>query len=340
VHVVHNMLGMPERKKHVHLINPLWSAAGGSEWRTLNLFDLLKDHCDVHLWSEHEPDPLILEKYPVKRIVPKLLRFPKTGTFVFVGAYFPVGPWIRYTRPRRTIFMYNTPTRSNTFFPRLEQLTQKGRRKVEVVYPSELLKRSVNYPGWVQLSPVDIEKFAPPASKLSGSTPDEFTIGRLSRGVRGKHHPDDPALYRQLINHGCRIRIMGATPRLTNELSSLSSVTLLPPLAEEPHLFLRSLDCFFYRTHPKLLESWGRVVIEAMACGLPVVCHNRGGYVDVIDHGRNGFLFDTQQEAMEILLMLKDDRALRKRIGVAARKTSEELFSSAWKQEVVQFYLQ
>jgi hypothetical protein len=42
----------------------------------------------------------------------------------------------------------------------------------------------------------------------------------------------------------------------------------------------------------------GRVVTEAMACGLPVVCHESGGYAEIIEHGRNGFLFDTQQEAL------------------------------------------
>jgi len=52
-----------------------------------------------------------------------------------------------------------------------------------------------------------------------------------------------------------------------------------------------------------------------MACGLPVVCHNRGGYVDIIDLGFNGFLFDTQQEALDILLRLKEDQALRESIG-------------------------
>ena len=76
-----------------------------------------------------------------------------------------------------------------------------------------------------------------------------------------------------------------------------------------------------------------------MACGLPVVCHNRGGYVEWIDHGRNGFLFDTQQEALEILIGLKEDRALRETIGLAARQTAEELFSRTVRSEIVEFYL-
>ena len=135
------------------------------------------------------------------------------------------------------------------------------------------------------------------------------------------------------------MRIMGPSPALEAELGGVESVTLLPMFAQEAHLFLQGLDCFFYRTSEKYLEASGRVVTEAMACGLPVVCHNRGGYAEWIDSGRNGFLFETQQEALEILLGLKEDPALRERVGEAARRTAEELFSDAVRSEIVEFYL-
>src|SRR3712207_3243022 len=109
--------------------------------------------------------------------------------------------------------------------------------------------------------------------------------------------------------------------------------------AQEAHLFLQGLDCFFYRTSENFVEPSGRVITEAMACGLPVVCHKRGGYAETIDDGKNGFLFDTQQEALKILLKLKEDPALRERVGKAARRTAEELFSDAVRSEIVEFYL-
>jgi glycosyltransferase involved in cell wall biosynthesis len=76
-----------------------------------------------------------------------------------------------------------------------------------------------------------------------------------------------------------------------------------------------------------------------MACGLAVVCHKRGGYVEWIEDGHNGFLFDTQQEALEIVLALKEDPQLRERVGKEARRTAEELFSEAVRSEIVEFYL-
>jgi len=329
---------MLEGTRHVHLINPLWNTAGGSEWRTLTLFDELRDLCRVTLWSEYEPDPEIARRYPVERIDPERSRFPKTGTFVFVGVYFPVGEWLKHAHPRRTILIFNTLNQAK-FTQRRRQLARKGRRDVECVYASELVRRLANHPGSVEISPIDISRFVPSAGKPSGPSPNGFTIGRLSRAAREKHHPADPALYRRLVNHGFRVKIMGATPSMIRKLGHLRSVTLLPTHAHEPHLFLQSLDCFFYRTSREWPEPWGRVVTEAMACGLPVVCHNRGGYVDIIDHGRNGFLFDTQREALGILLRLKEDRTLRESIGRAARVTTEELFSPARRRETVRFYL-
>jgi glycosyltransferase involved in cell wall biosynthesis len=222
------------------------------------------------------------------------------------------------------------------FRRKLRQLSNGGRREVEVMYASELTKRKAgNHPGYVQPSLIDLERFVPAPSK----EPSAFTVGRMSRANPKKHHSDDPRLYRRLVEEGCRVRIMGPSPSLKEELGGIEAVTLLPMFAEEAHLFLQGLDCFFYRTSEGWSEPSGRVVTEAMACGLAVVCHESGGYAEVIEHGRNGFLFETQQEALEILLELKEDPALRERVGKEARRTAEELFSEAVRSEIVEFYL-
>src|SRR5215218_1089860 len=279
-----------ESNNQIHLISSQWERIElGNAQRTLHLFDELKDHADVHLWSEFYRVPSeIREKYPVKRIVPERFRFPKTGTFVFVGSLSPIRPWHRYTYPRRIILVHNSDkVTPRQFHRKLRQLSKGGRREVEVAYASELTKRRVgNHPGFVQASLIDLDRFVPSASEPSDSASASFTVGRLSSDLPHKHHPDDPALYRQLVDHGCRVRIMGASPSLKAELGDLEAVTLLPMYAQEAHLFLQGLDCFFYRTSEKFLEAWGRVITEAMACGLPVVCHNRGGFAETIDDGR------------------------------------------------------
>ncbi|MDF2388862.1 glycosyltransferase family 4 protein, partial [Nostoc ellipsosporum NOK] len=80
------------------------------------------------------------------------------------------------------------------------------------------------------------------------------------------------------------------------------------------------------------------VVFEAMACGLPVVCHAHGGYVDHIRHGKNGFLFETTGQAAEILAELKADPERRASVGAQARQTVEQLFSPQALERRLDFY--
>lgn len=69
-------------------------------------------------------------------------------------------------------------------------------------------------------------------------------------------------------------------------------------------------------------ESFGRVNIEAMACGKPVVSTNVGGTRETVQEGETGFLVAPRQpEAMaERVLTLLRDKALRARMGQAARQ--------------------
>ena len=43
---------------------------------------------------------------------------------------------------------------------------------------------------------------------------------------------------------------------------------------------------------PKWNEAYGNVVIEAMACGVPVIAYDRGGPGELVQPGENGFLVD------------------------------------------------
>jgi glycosyltransferase involved in cell wall biosynthesis len=326
---------MSWRNSGIHLINPLWDANGGSERRTLHLYRALLPHRPVTLWSEYAPDPLLAADFPIRRIRSERLQFPKTGTFVFVGAYFYVGGWLRYALPRRIILVYNIP-QPDKLRERLAQFSRYGADRVELVYASEMMKQAAGLPGVVEPSLIDIQRFVP--ARDAPARP--FTVGRLSRDTPDKHHDGDPEIYRQLAAAGCRVRVMGGTclkPRLS---PPADTIELLPAGKEPAHSFLQGLDCFFYRTHPNCVEASGRVVTEAMACGLPVVCHRSGGYREYIDHGRNGFLFDSDEEALGILLRLKHDAALRQTVGQAARAAMEAVFSPAAQRDIAGYYLQ
>ena len=72
-------------------------------------------------------------------------------------------------------------------------------------------------------------------------------------------------------------------------------------------------------------EPFGLSVIEAMACGTPVIAYNRGSMPELIEHGVTGFLVDTFDEALRAVGQLDriDRRACR--AAVAARFSVERM---------------
>ncbi|MBO8204906.1 glycosyltransferase family 4 protein [Prochlorococcus marinus] len=51
---------------------------------------------------------------------------------------------------------------------------------------------------------------------------------------------------------------------------------------------------------PKWNEAYGNVVVEALACGVPVIAYKRGGPSEIIQHGQTGYLAEPDNK--EILL--------------------------------------
>lgn len=72
-------------------------------------------------------------------------------------------------------------------------------------------------------------------------------------------------------------------------------------------------------------EPFGLSVIEAMASGTPVIATRRGSMPELIEHGVNGFLVDSAQEALAALQRIPElDRAAVRRT-VADRFTIERM---------------
>ncbi|MDP2806771.1 MAG: glycosyltransferase family 4 protein [bacterium] len=74
-------------------------------------------------------------------------------------------------------------------------------------------------------------------------------------------------------------------------------------------------------------EPFGRVLIEAMALGKPVVAVKSGGIPEIIDHGRSGLLLESHQELPFVLEKLLCHPAQAKALGDEARRQAQLRFN-------------
>ena len=77
----------------------------------------------------------------------------------------------------------------------------------------------------------------------------------------------------------------------------------------------RLLGKAFALLHPiQFDEPFGLSIIEAMACGTPVIAFDRGSMPELIENGKSGFLVNTMEEAFETVARIKEiDRATCRR---------------------------
>jgi glycosyltransferase involved in cell wall biosynthesis len=53
-------------------------------------------------------------------------------------------------------------------------------------------------------------------------------------------------------------------------------------------------------------EPFGLVMIEAMACGTPVIAYNCGAVPEVIEHGRSGFIVNSEEQALDAIARVNE----------------------------------
>ncbi|KAK4032401.1 glycosyltransferase [Parachaetomium inaequale] len=78
--------------------------------------------------------------------------------------------------------------------------------------------------------------------------------------------------------------------------------------------------------HCSVTETFGLVVLESMASGVPVVARNEGGPSDIVRHGETGYLTppDDLPAFVDRVMALANDDALRTRLSENARRQAEE----------------
>lgn len=90
--------------------------------------------------------------------------------------------------------------------------------------------------------------------------------------------------------------------------------------------YYQNCDVFCF---PTLGEPFGKAILEAMACGKPVIASNIGGPAEIVENEKTGYLvnpMDVKSMAERILRLIKD-RKLREKMGRNARRRVLDKFS-------------
>ncbi len=135
-----------------------------------------------------------------------------------------------------------------------------------------------------------------------------------------------PALLRLLQEFPqTRLRIVGELT-LPEEFAAFGErVQRLPPTPFPRYLaLLAESDINLAPLEPTLFNDAKSNIkfLEGAILGLPSVCSPRAHFTDVIRHGENGLLAESEQEWFESLAALVRDAALRTRLGEAALQTA------------------
>lgn len=80
---------------------------------------------------------------------------------------------------------------------------------------------------------------------------------------------------------------------------------------------------------PTLEDTWGMVVLEAMAVGTPVLCSQLAGACELVTDGQNGYSFDPHNTAQLAAAMTRfiDNPELAKTLGRTAQQTMNQCYS-------------
>ena len=181
---------------------------------------------------------------------------------------------------------------------------------------------------------VELDLFTPRPRPAGDAEARIMTVGRL---VEKKGFPDLFRALGRLKDSGRRLTcqvygdgpLLNSLTELRNSLGLADVVHFAGERSRESIVQALSDSEVFVLT-PRVTEDGDRdgipnVLVEAMACGLPVVSTSAGGISELVSHGVNGFLTapgDVAGIEKQIATLL-DSPELRQQMGVAARNTVE-----------------
>jgi glycosyltransferase involved in cell wall biosynthesis len=156
--------------------------------------------------------------------------------------------------------------------------------------------------------------------------------GKIIIGWSGSH---STVKYLNLISHSLKIIskkypikiiVMGSTNFEIDEIE-------VECFDWKEDIEVKTIEKFDIGLYPLPDELWvqgksGLKALQYMACGVATIASSFGDSIkNIINHGENGFLANTEEDWINYLSLLIENHELRKTIGENARKTVEEKYS-------------
>lgn len=214
--------------------------------------------------------------------------------------------------------------------------------------PSRLMQREMQQRGinnvmlWGR--GVDAQRFHPRyrsaimREALSDGHPDEIVLLYVGRLSPEKQLTQLRAVLEQIP--GTRLALVGDGPeraKLEQYFAGLPVRFMGYLEGEALSSAYASADVFVF---PSALETFGLVVTEAMAAGLPVVASRVGGVGDVVSEGVNGYSFEVgdTQALIDRVRRLTADAETMRQMSAAARAFAEMQTWDAMIDEIIDLY--
>ena len=216
---------------------------------------------------------------------------------------------------------------------------------------SEMAKAYVSkhVPGYYDIIPngIDVERFSPdvpPIEEFCDGKQNILFLGRLERRKGAIYLIKAYQQVKQEIPNS-RLIIAGPGTRLRKPYEKwiknqgLEDVVFVGYVSEaDKPRYYKTADV--YCSPATSRESFGIVLLEAMAVGTPVVASNIDGYNSVVTHGEDGLLVpprDTKNLARTLISVLSDE-TLRQKLAARARLTAEEYNWERVAKKVCDYY--
>ena len=139
-------------------------------------------------------------------------------------------------------------------------------------------------------------------------------IGMHSRGQEDKWNSDWEKIIKK-CNERFQDKIsfdfMGISKSLLSKVKGIPNVISRKENSISVKEFLTGLDVFVFLPSWSREEPWARVVAEAMTSGCPVITTKKGGNMDQIIQGHNGFLCDNKDSVYKNIVYLVEHDTMR-----------------------------